>query len=175
MLTENEKKIMAKKIKEFNINLQKEIEDQYPDDYKQTPMMDPAITQSRNEILRKIKFFQAKKLNLPNFIRRTREAMIAKRLQRLDNNAQDKDKKLFGNRKSTVQPQPLNSMRVSKEKAGEIDLKSRKTLNATERKAQQNEDQGEFVGFLNESLNKRSLKKDDNASKHVSSLKTNRK
>lgn len=41
--------------------------------------MDDEITQAKNEILRKIKFYKQKQLTLPNFIRKTREEIIATR------------------------------------------------------------------------------------------------
>jgi hypothetical protein len=37
------------------------------------------MTKMKNEILRKIKFYKQKEINLPNFIRKTKEEIINKR------------------------------------------------------------------------------------------------
>lgn len=50
-----------------------DVDKKYPNDFMQSPLIEYQMTEQKNEILRKIKFFQAKKLNLPNFIRVTRE------------------------------------------------------------------------------------------------------
>jgi hypothetical protein len=39
-------------------------------------MMDPESTKARNEIMRRIKLYQMKERNLPNFIRKKREEML---------------------------------------------------------------------------------------------------
>ena len=67
---------MQQKIKEFNKSLQKQIDEKYPDDYNRTIMMDDQVTAAKNVIVRKIKFFKQKKLNLPNFIRKTRQEIL---------------------------------------------------------------------------------------------------
>lgn len=41
--------------------------------------MDDEMTKMKNEILRKIKFYKQKEINLPNFIRKTREEIINQR------------------------------------------------------------------------------------------------
>ena len=38
--------------------------------------MDDQVTAAKNVIVRKIKFFKQKKLNLPNFIRKTRQEIL---------------------------------------------------------------------------------------------------
>jgi hypothetical protein len=40
-------------------------------------MMDPESTKARNEIMRRIKLYQMKERNLPNFLRIKREEMLA--------------------------------------------------------------------------------------------------
>ena len=70
---------MQQKIREFNKSLQKEIDEKYPDDYNRTIMMDDQVTAAKNVIVRKIKFFKQKKLNLPNFIRKARQEILEDR------------------------------------------------------------------------------------------------
>jgi hypothetical protein len=41
-------------------------------------MMDADSTKARNEIMRRIKLYQMKERNMPNFIRKKREEMLAK-------------------------------------------------------------------------------------------------
>lgn len=59
-LTPDEKATLQSQIKEFTAQIYKEVEEKYPDDYNRTIMMDDATTQSKNEILRKIKFYKQK-------------------------------------------------------------------------------------------------------------------
>ena len=80
-LTSAEKLVLQRHIKEFTLKLNKDIEQKYPDDYKQTIMMDEKLTQSKNQILRKIKFHKAKALHLPNEIRTKREELLSLREQ----------------------------------------------------------------------------------------------
>ena len=39
-------------------------------------MIDPESTKARNEIMRRVKNYQMKERNLPNFLRRQREAIL---------------------------------------------------------------------------------------------------
>lgn len=57
MLTDNERHILAKKIKEFTVKLKDDVDKQYPDDYKQSPLIDRTMNTQKNEIVRKIKFY----------------------------------------------------------------------------------------------------------------------
>jgi hypothetical protein len=41
-------------------------------------MMDPESTKAKNEIMRRVKIYQVKDRNLPNFVRKKREEMLAK-------------------------------------------------------------------------------------------------
>lgn len=47
MLTKNEKKELSKKIKEYTAELQKIVNEKYPDDYQTTPMLELAVTRQR--------------------------------------------------------------------------------------------------------------------------------
>lgn len=49
-------------------------------------MMDPESTKAQNEIMKRIKMYQMKQRNLPNFIRKKREEILAK-VNYLFNNA----------------------------------------------------------------------------------------
>lgn len=57
-LTESENAMYQRAIKDFKIELQKKIDERYPDDYNKTTLMDDNITKMKNEILRKIKFYK---------------------------------------------------------------------------------------------------------------------
>ena len=57
----------------------KEIEDKYTDEFNQSIMVDDQDTKTKNEILRKIKFFKKKKNRLPDFIREERIKILTKR------------------------------------------------------------------------------------------------
>lgn len=59
--------------------MQQKINEDYPDTYNRTILMDDEMTKMKNEILRKIKFYKQKEINLPNFIRKTKEEIINKR------------------------------------------------------------------------------------------------
>lgn len=41
--------------------------------------MDDAVTRAKNSIVRKIKFYKAKELSIPNFIRKAREDILENR------------------------------------------------------------------------------------------------
>lgn len=41
-------------------------------------MMDPESTKAKNEIMRRIKIYEVKDRNLPNFIRKKREEMLSR-------------------------------------------------------------------------------------------------
>ena len=78
-LTKSENAVLQKKIKDYTADLQRKIDERYPDDYNKTTLMDDSITQMKNEILRKIKFYKHKEISLPNFIRKTREELLEQR------------------------------------------------------------------------------------------------
>ena len=78
-LSENEKQKLKTLVKGKTQEIYKKIQDEYPDDYNKTIMMDDEVTQAKNEILRKIKFFKQKQLTLPNFIRKSKQDIIAAR------------------------------------------------------------------------------------------------
>ena len=44
--------------------------------------MDDSLTKIKNQILRKIKFYKKKEIEIPDFIRKTREEIIAQRKKR---------------------------------------------------------------------------------------------
>ena len=54
----------------------------YPDDYNKTTLMDDSLTKIKNQILRKIKFHKKKEIEIPDFIRKTREEIINQRKKR---------------------------------------------------------------------------------------------
>ena len=57
----------------------KEIEEKYTNEFNQSIMVDDQDTKTKNEILRKIKFFKKKKNRLPDFIREERIKILTKR------------------------------------------------------------------------------------------------
>ena len=57
-LTQDEKQKLNKMIKDKTDEIYKKVQEQYPDDYNRTIMMDDETTKEKNEILRKIKFFK---------------------------------------------------------------------------------------------------------------------
>lgn len=50
-------------------------------------MMDEENTKVRNEIMRRIKNYQVKERNLPNFVRKKREEMLAIRVSNTSSNS----------------------------------------------------------------------------------------
>lgn len=56
-LTDSEKRLLNNKIKDFTSQLQTEINKKYPNEYMQSPLIEPQMTEQKNEILRKIKYF----------------------------------------------------------------------------------------------------------------------
>lgn len=78
-LTPAENQQLQAMIKEYSVDLKQKIEEKYPDDYNRTIMMEDSITKSKNEILRKIKYFKAKKTSMPDFIRKTRQEIMTMR------------------------------------------------------------------------------------------------
>ncbi len=63
---------------------EEEVNKKYHDKYKWSIMMDEDNTKMRNQIMRNIKIHQMKERNLPNFIRKKREEMLARRAQSND-------------------------------------------------------------------------------------------
>ena len=57
-LSESEKQRLKALVKGKTQEIYKKIQDEYPDDYNKTIMMDDEVTLAKNEILRKIKFFK---------------------------------------------------------------------------------------------------------------------
>ena len=80
-LNESEKKEFSDAIREYKQFLKNQVDEQYPDDYNKTTLMDDNITKMKNEILRKIKFYKKKELKLPEFKRTERERILARRQQ----------------------------------------------------------------------------------------------
>ena len=66
------KEAISKQLKEYH----KEVSDKYHDEFNSSIMMSQEGTQTKNEILRKIKFQKMKKAKLPNFVRIEREKIL---------------------------------------------------------------------------------------------------
>ena len=66
-------------MKEFKEQLKAQVEKDYPDDYKQTPLLHADLTKEKNAIVRRIKLHKMKATKLQNFIRTTREELLEKR------------------------------------------------------------------------------------------------
>ena len=58
-----------------------EVNDKYTDDFNSSIMVDAHDTKTKNEILRKIKYFKKKKNRLPDFIREERTRILTKRAE----------------------------------------------------------------------------------------------
>lgn len=78
-LTEDEKKTLRERVKKFTEDLKAKVDATYPDNYMASTMIDQELTKEKNQILRRIKFHQKKEQKLKNFIRETREAILADR------------------------------------------------------------------------------------------------
>ena len=63
--------------------------------------MDDQVTAAKNVIVRKIKYFKQKKLNLPNFIRKARQEIIDGRDPVDDDYAYNELQRLKGNKLRT--------------------------------------------------------------------------
>ena len=79
-LTDDEKKLLKERIKKFTDDLKAKIDQTYPDNYMASTLIDEQLTKEKNEILRRIKFHQKKQQKLKNFIRETRENILAMRV-----------------------------------------------------------------------------------------------
>lgn len=66
-------------INEQTDNYEESVTKKYHDKFNWSIMMDPESTKARNEIMRRIKIYQVKERNMPNFIRKKREEMLAQR------------------------------------------------------------------------------------------------
>lgn len=83
-----------------------EVNDKYTDDFNSSIMVDAHDTKTKNEILRKIKYFKKKKNRLPDFIREERTRILTKRaedekamlLSRSQNSLEDGDMKRATNK-----------------------------------------------------------------------------
>ena len=62
----------------------------YPDDYNKTTLMDDSLTKIKNQILRKIKFHKKKEIEIPDFVRKTREEIINQRKKREEESLDNK-------------------------------------------------------------------------------------
>ena len=87
-----------------------EVNDKYTDDFNSSIMVDAQDTKTKNEILRRIKYFKKKKNRLPDFIREERTRILTKRaedekallLSRSQNSLDDEEMK------RTINKDPVN-------------------------------------------------------------------
>lgn len=98
-------------------------------------MMDPESTKARNEIMRRIKMYQMKERNMPNFVRKKREELLSKvididpkfvqRINPLDNAAGSALSNI-----NATQP-PLPALMESKSKRQSLSLGHKKQSNSS--------------------------------------------
>ena len=75
-------------------------------------MMDDSVTAAKNVIVRKIKYYKQKKLNLPNFIRKARQEIMENREEPDEDFAYNELKRLREDRNGKAQPEPAAVMKA---------------------------------------------------------------